>query len=232
MKHNPVDWAVSRNLISYEHAISFMETRARSIYEGRANELIWLLEHPPIYTSGTSAKEDDLLDKDRFEVFETGRGGEFTYHGPGQRVAYVMLNVAKRGQDVRAFVKKLQNWIIATLACHSVIGEIREDRVGVWVERPELGNDREDKIAAVGIRLKRWVSYHGISLNVSPDLEHFAGITPCGIKHPNFGVTSLKDLGVNKSLSEIDKSLRKEFEEVFQTPTHILGVKSLPLAEE
>lgn len=232
MKQNPVDWAVSRNLIAYERAISYMETRARRINEGQANEIVWLLEHPPIYTSGTSAKADDLLDKDRFEVFETGRGGEFTYHGPGQRVAYVMLDVAKRGQDVRAFVKQLQNWIIETLACHSVIGEIREDRVGVWVERPELGQDREDKVAAIGIRLKRWVSYHGISLNVSPNLEHFSGITPCGITQPNFGVTSLKELGVDKTLTEIDLSLRKTFEEVFQTPTRTLGAESIQLTEE
>lgn len=232
MKQNPVDWAVSRNLIAYERAISYMETRARSIYDGKANELVWLLEHPPIYTAGTSAVDDDLIDKDRFEVFKTGRGGEFTYHGPGQRVAYVMLNVAKRGQDVRAFVKLLQYWIIQTLACYSVIGNIRENRVGVWVKRPKLGDEREDKIAALGIRLKRWVSYHGISLNVSPNLEHFSGITPCGINHPNFGVTSLKELGIDITLTEIDLSLRKTFEEVFQTPTRTLGAESIPLTEE
>lgn len=219
MTQTPIDWAVSVDPIDYETAISFMEFRARSIIEGASTELVWLLEHPPIYTAGTSAKSQDLLDENRFDVFETGRGGEFTYHGPGQRVAYIMLDVGKRGRDVRAFIEHLQNWIIGTLASFSVTGLVRKDRVGVWVKRPDIGQHHEDKIAAIGIRLKRWVSYHGISLNISPNLEHFSGITPCGIDHPNYGVTSLRDLGVNKSMQEVDQSLRKCFETVFQSPT-------------
>lgn len=219
MTQTPVDWAVSDRLINYATAVSFMESRAKKIFIGQANELVWLLEHPPIYTAGTSAKARDLLDNARFKVFEAGRGGEFTYHGPGQRVAYIMLNVAERGKDVRAFIEQLQNWIIKTLGCYSVEGGARPDRVGVWVKRPELGQNREDKIAAIGIRLKRWISYHGISLNVCPDLEHFTGITPCGIDHPNYGITSLEDLGVIKTLKEVDQALRECFEEVFQSQT-------------
>lgn len=217
MTQTPVDWAVSDRLINYETAVSFMESRARKIFNGQANELVWLLEHPPIYTAGTSAKARDLLDNTRFKVFEAGRGGEFTYHGPGQRVAYIMLNVGERGRDVRALIEQLQNWIIKTLGCYTVEGGARPDRVGVWVKRPELGHNREDKIAAIGIRLKRWISYHGISLNVCPDLEHFTGITPCGIDHPNYGVTSLEDLGVIKTLEEVDQTLRECFEEVFES---------------
>lgn len=219
MIQTPVEWAVSSDLVDYATAVSFMESRARSIHNGDATELVWLLEHPPIYTAGTSAKSQDLLEENRFDVFETGRGGEYTYHGPGQRVAYTMLNVGKRGKDVRAFIEQLQNWIIGTLARYSVAGSVRKDRVGVWVDRPDLGHEREDKIAAIGIRLKRWVSYHGISLNVHPDLEHFSGITPCGIDHPNYGVTSLHGLGVKKTMDEVDQTLRASFEEIFQSPT-------------
>lgn len=219
MTQSPVEWAVSNNPIDYETAVSFMESRVRGIIENSTAELVWLLEHPPIYTAGTSAKSQDLLDENRFEVFETGRGGEFTYHGPGQRVAYIMLNVGKRGRDVRAFIEQLQNWVIETLDCYKISGEIRTDRVGVWVNRPDKGLDREEKIAAIGIRLKRWVSYHGISLNISPNLEHFTGITPCGIDHPNYGVTSLRDLGLSNSMHDVDQSLRKCFEKVFQSPT-------------
>lgn len=195
-----------------------MDQRAVDIREGKANELVWLLEHPPLYTAGTSANSADLIVADRFPVFHSGRGGEYTYHGPGQRVAYVMLDLKRRREDVRAFVAALEAWIIATLDQFNVKGERREDRVGVWVRRPERppspdGSMAEDKIAAIGIRLKRWVSLHGISLNVEPDLSHFDGIVPCGISQ--FGVTSLYDLGFTATMQDSDVALRQAFEGIF-----------------
>src|SRR5262245_35446985 len=193
-----------------------MEARVRAIHEGRADELVWLLEHPPLYTRGASAKESDLLDPARFPVFDTARGGQFTYHGPGQRVAYVMLDVGKRGRDVRAFVCALEQWVIDVLAEFNVRGERRAGRVGVWVDRTRKGGElHEDKIAALGVRLKHWVSYHGISLNVEPDLSHFGGITPCGVSEAGLGVTSLADLGQLVPMHEVDVALKVHFEQVF-----------------
>jgi lipoyl(octanoyl) transferase len=211
-----VEWRVSDALVPYESALTAMEQRAAAIAEGRAAELIWLLEHPPLYTSGTSARAEDLIEA-RFPVHATGRGGQFTYHGPGQRVAYVMIDLKRRAPDVRRFVATLEEWLIRTLAAFNLRGERREDRVGVWVARPERGAGHEDKIAAIGIRLKRWVSLHGIALNVDPDLSHFAGIVPCGVADTRFGVTSLTDLGHLVSLPEIDMALRREFEGLFGT---------------
>jgi lipoyl(octanoyl) transferase len=211
-----VDWAVSETPVSYETALAVMEARARAIREGGARELVWFLEHPPLYTAGTSAKPTDLKDPARFPVFDAGRGGQYTYHGPGQRVAYVMLDVAARGRDVRAFVANLEAWIIRALAAFNVEAGVREGRVGVWVDRTEAGGPlREDKIAAIGVRLKRWVSLHGISLNVEPELEHFTGITPCGIADERYGVTSLAGLGRIVSMHEADIALRDAFAEVF-----------------
>ena len=193
-----------------------MESRAAAIVEGRAEELVWLLEHPPLYTRGASARDGDLLDPTRFPVFDTQRGGQFTYHGPGQRVAYVMLDLTKRGRDVKQFVCSLEQWIIDTLAEFNVKGERRKGRVGVWVDRTRPGGSlREDKIAAIGVRLKRWVSYHGISLNVEPDLSHFGGITPCGVSDPGLGVTSLFDLGQIIPMHEVDVALKRAFEKNF-----------------
>ena len=212
----PVEWAVSEGLVPYEKALAFMEARARAIRDDGAPELVWFLEHPPLYTSGTSAKADDLRDPNRFPVFDAGRGGQYTYHGPGQRVAYVMLDLATRGRDVRAFVQNLERWIIAALASFNVEAGPRDGRIGVWVDRTQAGGPlREDKIAAIGVRLKRWVSFHGISLNVEPDLEHFAGITPCGIADPRYGVTSLADLGIPASMADADIALRDAFETIF-----------------
>jgi lipoyl(octanoyl) transferase len=190
-----------------------MEARAQAIAEGRAGELVWLLEHPPLYTAGVSAKDADLLDPERFPVFRTGRGGQFTYHGPGQRVAYVMLDLTRREKDVRAFVGALEAWIIETLAAFNVKGEVREGRVGVWVERKGPGWSREDKIAAIGVKLRKWVSFHGIALNVEPDLGHFSGIVPCGVSE--HGVTSLVDLGLPVTMDEADAALKTAFERVF-----------------
>lgn len=205
-----IEWLISDQPVPYPQALAVMEARAAAIHGGTAAGLVWLLEHPPLYTAGTSAKRQDLLMPDRFPVYEAGRGGQYTYHGPGQRIAYVMLDVKRRGGDVRAFVRLLEDWIIATLDRFAVKGEIRSDRVGVWVARPEKGPDVEDKIAAIGIRLKRWVSLHGLSLNVEPDLEHFSGIVPCGISR--HGVTSLADLGRIVTLPEVDMALRDTFE--------------------
>ncbi len=211
-----VDWAVSDGLVDYQTAVAVMEARAGAIAIGEARELVWLLEHPPIYTAGTSAKPADLLALDRFPVHTTGRGGQYTYHGPGQRVIYVMLDLrrwarAENGTgDVRRFVTALEDWLIETLAAFNVKGETRPDRVGVWVRRPEIAPDREDKIAAIGIRLKRWISLHGMSLNVEPDLEHFSGIVPCGIAQ--HGVTSLVDLGLPVTMADADVALRASFE--------------------
>ncbi len=216
-KTRTVDFAVSDGLVDYVAALKAMEARARQIYEGTANELVWLLEHPPLYTAGTSAKPEDLRAPDRFPVHKAGRGGEFTYHGPGQRVAYTMLNVGERGRDVRAFVQNLERWIVEALGSLGVSGGPREGRVGVWVDRPGGASSEEDKIAAIGVRLRRWVSYHGISLNVSPNLEHFTGITPCGIADPNYGVTSLEALGQSTDMKTIDAALRTAFASVFES---------------
>jgi lipoyl(octanoyl) transferase len=209
----PVEWRVTDGLVAYDEAVAAMEARVDAIAAGTMPELVWLVEHPPLYTAGTSADPADLVDPDRFPVHATGRGGQYTYHGPGQRVAYVMLDLKARSPDVRAFVADLEAWIIATLAAFNVRGERREDRVGVWVARPELGAAREDKIAAIGIRVRRWVTFHGISLNVDPDLDHFTGIVPCGVR--GHGVTSLVDLGLPVTMADADLALRAAFEEVF-----------------
>ncbi|PHY17456.1 lipoyl(octanoyl) transferase LipB [Caulobacter sp. BP25] len=209
----PVGWAVSTDYVDYPAAVAAMEARAAAIADGTAGELIWLLEHPPLYTAGVSAKAGDLLTPDRFPVFESGRGGQFTYHGPGQRVAYVMLDLTKRGRDVRAFVAALEAWIIEALAAFNVTGELRDGRVGVWVERKGVGWSREDKIAAIGVKLRKWVSFHGISLNVEPDLSHFSGIVPCG--QTEHGVTSLVDLGLPVTMDEADAALKASFTKVF-----------------
>lgn len=208
------EWRVSADLAGYEDAVAFMESRAAAIAAGREPELVWLLEHPPLYTAGTSAHPDELLEA-RFPVFESGRGGQMTYHGPGQRVAYVMLDLKRRGPDVRRFVATLEEWIIRTLAAFKVRGERREDRIGVWVQRPEKGDGCEDKIAAIGIRVKQWVTLHGMALNVSPNLSHFSGIVPCGVSAQRYGVTSLADLGIAASMADVDTVLRREFETLF-----------------
>jgi lipoyl(octanoyl) transferase len=210
----PVDWLLSDAPVPYPEAVAAMEARAAAIASGEASELVWLLEHPPLYTSGTSGKEADLLEA-RFPLFATGRGGQITYHGPGQRVAYVMLDLKRRRPDVRAFVAGLEEWIIRTLDAFNVKGERREDRVGVWVARPDKGPGHEDKIAAIGVRLRRWVSFHGISLNVDPDLSHFDAIVPCGVNDPRYGVTSLADLGLPVTLADVDVALRQAFGKVF-----------------
>ena len=210
----PVEWRISDRPVDYAEAVAAMEARAAAIAAGEAGELVWLLEHPPLYTSGTSGKPSDLLDP-RFPLFATGRGGQLTYHGPGQRVAYVMLDLKRRQPDVRAFVAALEEWIIRTLAAFNVRGERREDRVGVWVARPDKGAGYEDKIAAIGVRLKRWVSFHGISINVEPDLSHFSAIVPCGVADPRYGVTSLADLGYPVGLTDVDIALRSAFEDIF-----------------
>jgi len=218
----PVDWIVSQGHVDYLRAKAWMEARARAIRETGARECVWLLEHPPLYTAGTSARSEDLLQPGRFPVFDAGRGGEYTYHGPGQRVAYVMLDVAQRGRDVRAFVKSLEAWIIDALAQFNIEAFTRDGRVGVWVDRKQPGGQvREDKIAAIGIRLKRWVSFHGVSLNVEPDLAHFEGITPCGIADPRYGVTSLVDLGRPVGFNEVDSALAQAFGQVFECETRM-----------
>lgn len=209
----PVEWRVQPGLTEYEAAVAFMEARVSAIAEGREPELVWLVEHPPLYTAGTSAHDEDLVDAGRFPVYRSGRGGQYTYHGPGQRVAYVMLDLERRGKDIRAFVASLERWLIGALASFNVRGETREDRVGVWVRRPEKGEGVEDKIAAIGIRVRRWVSFHGISLNVEPDLGHFSGIIPCGIR--GHGVTSLVDLGLPVAMEDADAALKNSFAEVF-----------------
>ena len=213
--NDTIGWAVSPGLTDYNAAVAAMEARAAAIAADEASELVWLLEHPPLYTAGVSAKQSDLLDPDRFPVFQTGRGGQFTYHGPGQRVGYVMLDLRKRGRDVTKFVADLEHWIIGALERFNVKGEIRPGRVGVWVERKGPGWAREDKIAAIGVRLRKWVSFHGIAFNVEPDLEHFSGITPCGISGPQYGVTSLVDLGHPVTMSDADAALRESFGVVF-----------------
>jgi lipoyl(octanoyl) transferase len=210
----PVEWRLSEQPVPYEAALAGMETRAAAILTGEAPELVWLLEHPPLYTSGTSARPEELIEA-RFPVHKTGRGGQFTYHGPGQRVVYLMLDLNRRAPDVRRYVATLEEWIIRTLAAFNVRGERREGRVGVWVRRPEKGDGHEDKIAAIGIRLKRWVSLHGIAINVDCELSHFSGIVPCGVAEPRYGVTSLADLGVPATMAEVDGILRREFEALF-----------------
>jgi len=209
-----VEWRVSDAPVPYPEAVETMERRVSEIAARRAPELVWLLEHPPLYTSGTSGKAADLLDP-RFPLFETGRGGQLTYHGPGQRVAYVMLDLKRRRPDVRAYVAGLEQWIIRTLSAFNVRGERREDRVGVWVARPDKGAGFEDKIAAIGVRLRRWVSFHGISINIDPELSHFAAIVPCGVVDKRCGVTSLADLGHLATTADVDIALRQAFEEVF-----------------
>jgi lipoyl(octanoyl) transferase len=213
-----VEWITSDTPVPYAEAVAFMEARAEAIARGEAGEAIWLLEHPPLYTAGTSADPADLRDPDRFPVFETRRGGQYTYHGPGQRVAYVMLDLNTRGRDVRAFVQRLEAWVIAALAEFNLRGEVRPGRVGVWVARPDKpplpdGTPREDKIAAIGVRIRRWVTFHGISVNVEPDLSHFEGIVPCGIE--GHGVTSLVDLGLPVTMADLDVALKRGFNEVF-----------------
>lgn len=208
-----VGWAISEGMVDYTEAVAAMERRAAAISAGTAPELIWLLQHPPIYTAGTSARDEDLLTPLRFPVYRTGRGGQYTYHGPGQRVVYVMLDLKPRGSDVRAFVVALEQWVIATLDALGVNGVVRPQRIGVWVPRPEIRQEREDKIAAIGIRVRKWVTYHGLSINVSPTLEHFEGIVPCGIR--DFGITSLADLGRPADLRATDEMLKRTFSAVF-----------------
>lgn len=209
----PVEWVIAEAPVGYEAAVAEMEARAALIADGLAAERVWLVEHPALYTAGTSAKDEDLLSPGRFPVHRTGRGGQFTYHGPGQRVAYVMLDLKRREPDLRRFVAALEAWLIGTLDQFNIRGERREERVGVWVRRPEKGAEVEDKIAALGIRVRRWVSFHGISLNVEPELSHFDGIVPCGIA--GHGVTSLVDLGLPLTMPEVDSVLRAQFERVF-----------------
>ncbi|WP_299616852.1 lipoyl(octanoyl) transferase LipB [Pelagibius sp.] len=209
-----LEWRIEPGLTGYREAVAAMERRVAAIRDGGAPELIWLVEHPPLYTAGTSARAEDLLQPDRFPVFKTGRGGEYTYHGPGQRVVYVLLDLKRRGPDLRRYVHDLEDWIIRSLARFSVTGERRDGRVGIWVERSEgAPGHREDKIAAIGVRVRRWVTYHGLAINVEPDLAHFDGIVPCGIAE--HGVTSLVDLGLPVGLADIDAALRSTFEEVF-----------------
>jgi lipoyl(octanoyl) transferase len=219
--HNapPVEWLVTPGLTPYADALAKMDARVDAIARGDAAERVWLLEHPALYTAGTSAKESDLVDA-RFPVHRAGRGGQFTYHGPGQRVAYVMLDLKRRRPDVRAYVASLERWLIETLKAFNVVGETRETRVGVWVARPDkapspLGEMAEDKIAAIGVRVRRWVTLHGVSLNVAPDLSHFSGIVPCGIAEAHYGVTSLADLGRTATMAQADIGLRAAFETVF-----------------
>jgi lipoyl(octanoyl) transferase len=217
----PPEWVVSGAKVPYAEALACMEARAAAIAEGTAGELVWLLEHPPLYTAGTSAKPEELVAA-RFPVHRTGRGGQFTYHGPGQRVVYLMLDLRRRTPDVRRYVATLEEWLIRSLKAFGINGERREDRVGVWVPRPDKGEGREDKIAAIGIRVRRWVSLHGIALNVACDLTHFSGIVPCGISQPRYGVTSLADLGVAATMAEVDAALAREFAGLFG-PAQMLG---------
>jgi lipoyl(octanoyl) transferase len=228
---SPVEWVVTPGLTLFPDAVADMEARAEAIAHGEADERVWLIEHPALYTAGTSARESDLIDA-RFPVHRTGRGGQFTYHGPGQRVAYVMLDLKRRRPDVRAYVATLESWLIETLKAFDVVGETRKGRVGVWVKRPDkptsaLGEMAEDKIAAIGVRVRRWATLHGVALNINPDLTHFSGIAPCGIREPHYGVTSLIDLGRAATMAQADAALRAAFETVFgptfdppRTPRH------------
>jgi lipoyl(octanoyl) transferase len=210
----PVEWRISDAPVDYQAALAAMDERVEAIGAGDAAELVWLLEHPALYTAGTSAKPEELIDA-RFPVHYVGRGGQFTYHGPGQRVAYVMLDLNRRKPDVRAYVATLEEWIIRVLATFNVRGERRDDRIGVWVRRPEKGEGFEDKIAAIGIRVRRWVSLHGIAINVEPELSHFSGIVPCGVSERRYGVISLAELGLTATMPELDMALRHEFEALF-----------------
>ena len=210
----PAEWRVSDAPVDYATALAAMDARVAAIAAGQAAELVWLLEHPPLYTAGTSAKNDELIEP-RFPVHRVGRGGQFTYHGPGQRVVYAMLDLNRRKPDVRAYVAMLEEWIIRTLASFKVRGERREDRIGVWVRRPDKGDGFEDKIAAIGIRVRHWISLHGIAINVEPDLGHFSGIVPCGVSERRYGVTSLADLGISATMTDLDVALRREFETLF-----------------
>jgi lipoyl(octanoyl) transferase len=210
----PVEWRVSDGLIDYQSALDAMTARAAAIARGEAPELVWLLEHPALYTAGTSARPSELIDA-RFPVHSAGRGGQFTYHGPGQRVGYVMLDLKRRAPDVRRFVATVEQWLIDALAGFNVRGERRDDRIGVWVPRPDKGAGCEDKIAAIGIRVQQWVTLHGFALNVDPDLSHFSGIVPCGVSEPRYGVTSLIDLGRTVSMAEVDSALRAAFAPLF-----------------
>ncbi len=215
-------WAISENPVPYPIALAAMEARVNAIAAGEADELIWLLEHEPLFTAGSSADPKDLSNPLNLPVHNAGRGGQYTYHGPGQRVAYVMLNVAKRGRDIRAFVQDLEQWVIETLAAFNIKGERRDGRVGVWVDRTQIGAPlREDKIAAIGIRLRKWVSFHGVSINVEPDLGHFSGIVPCGVAEPGLGVTSLSDLGLPVTMPDVDIAMRHAFEDVFGPVTQV-----------
>jgi lipoyl(octanoyl) transferase len=207
----PIDWSTSASSVPYEEAVARMESRVTAIHRGEASEEVWLLEHPALYTAGTSAKDADLIAA-RFPVFRSGRGGQYTYHGPGQRVAYVMLDLKQRKQDVRLFVRDLEEWIIRALSEFDVVGERRNDRIGIWVSH---GDGTEDKIAAIGVRLRHWITFHGVSLNIDPELEHFSGIVPCGVREPQFGVTSLATLGIPATMAEVDAALRRSFETVF-----------------
>jgi lipoyl(octanoyl) transferase len=209
----PVQWIIAPEPVSYPFALENMRARAAAIASGEAEEAVWLLEHPPLYTAGTSGATADLLAPTRFPVYEAGRGGQYTYHGPGQRVAYVMLDLRERGRDVRALVQGLEGWIIDALSAFNIRGELRDGRIGVWVRRPDKGRDREDKIAAIGVRVSKWVSFHGVSLNISPDLSHYDGIVPCGISDQ--GVTSFEDLGQLASMAEVDSALKVAFERRF-----------------
>ena len=209
----PVEWAVARGLTPYVEAVQAMEARVAAILAGTVPEQVWLVEHPPLYTGGTSAKREDLLEPDRFPVFATGRGGEYTYHGPGQRVAYVMFDLNKRGRDVRKFVTELEDWVIDAVADFGVTAGRRKNCVGIWVDRPDKGAGKQDKIAAIGIRVRRWVTFHGIALNVTPNLEHFSGIVPCGVTSQ--GVASLADLGKRVTMADADAALRRAFEARF-----------------
>ena len=224
-----VEWVVSRARVPYPQAVAEMEARAAAIAAGEAPERVWLIEHPPLYTAGVSARAEDLLQPDRFEVHQTGRGGQFTYHGPGQRVVYVMLDLNRRGRDVRAFVRGLEQWIIGALAEFGVGADVRDGRVGVWVERKGPGWSREDKIAAIGVKVRKWVSFHGVSLNVEPDLDHFGGIVPCGIQE--HGVTSLVDLGVPATMDEADEALRISFRRIFGEAAPLEPGASAPISE-
>ena len=210
----PAEWRVSDAPVDYATALAAMDARVAAIAAGQAAELVWLLEHPPLYTAGTSAKNDELIEP-RFPVHRVGRGGQFTYHGPGQRVVYAMLDLNRRKPDVRAYVAMLEEWIIRTLASFNVRGERCEDRIGVWVRRPDKGDGFEDKIAAIGIRVRHWISLHGIAINVEPELGHFSGIVPCGVSERRYGVTSLADLGISATMTDLDVALRREFETLF-----------------
>ncbi len=221
----PVEWRIFEAPLGYEDALAMMDARVADIANGKASEAVWLLEHPALYTAGTSARSEDLLNP-RFPVFPAGRGGQYTYHGPGQRVAYVMLDLTQRGRDIRCLVQGLEQWVIDTLAAHNITGERREGRVGVWVQRPDKGLGREDKIAAIGVRVRKWVTFHGISLNIAPDLGHYDGIVPCGIADQ--GVTSFEDLGTLISMAEVDSVLRARFEDLFGSTRHASEPLAMP----